>query len=111
MSTISADYKEDDKYWGIYWIIPDTSRCVRAKGPCIVMDSGEVHFAQSTASVYHRDNGPAYIVPNGEVWYMQHGIFHRESSPALITSDGVKEYFIKGNKIEPFDFFLKYGEL
>ena len=49
--------------------------------------------------LWHRDNGPAAIYPDGtRAWY-QHGKLHRDDGPAAIFSDGTQEWYWLGKWI------------
>ena len=44
----------------------------------------------------HRDNGPAYICPDGyEAWYKD-GLRHREDGPAITESNGTEHWYLNG---------------
>ncbi|RTK95521.1 MAG: hypothetical protein EKK64_06780 [Neisseriaceae bacterium] len=46
----------------------------------------------------HKDNGPAVIFPDKEVWY-HYGKIHRDNDlPAVIYKDGSKEWYCKGKR-------------
>ena len=45
---------------------------------------------------YHREDGPALIMPNGScVWY-KNGEYHREDGPAIEYANGHKQWWVNG---------------
>ncbi len=50
-------------------------------------------------NVPHRDNGPAVITKEGQI-YMINGLAHREDGPAVIMADGREIYYHNGVEIE-----------
>ena len=51
-----------------------------------------------TKGKIHKENAPAAIYPDKEVWYCQ-GKIHRENDlPAVIHKDGSKEWYCKGKR-------------
>ena len=51
----------------------------------------------------HREDGPAYIYPDGtpdgtQFWYLN-GKYHREDGPAVIYSNGTKVWYLNGKRI------------
>lgn len=44
----------------------------------------------------HREDGPAYIGPDGAKEWFKHGEFHREDGPAIIDKDGGEHYYVNG---------------
>lgn len=56
----------------------------------------------------HREFGPAIIMSNGGLNYMQNGKLHREDGPAMITQNGkIKLYYIEGKQISESEFFKR----
>jgi hypothetical protein len=57
----------------------------------------------------HREDGPAFIKPDGtQVWYLN-GILHRDDGPTVIHHDGSLEYHafgIKYNSLEELQIYL-----
>lgn len=85
----------------------------RKEGPATINNDGLVAFKKKvrTLTVRTRAKGPSIINSNGQIEYMKHGLNHRVDGPAVIYSDSSKEYWINGKKIDPTEFFLKYGVL
>lgn len=47
---------------------------------------------------YHRTDGPAYECLNAKFWYINNRL-HRIDGPACEYSDGLKNWYIKGNPL------------
>lgn len=45
-------------------------------------------------NIWHKKNGPAFIVSNGYIVYYYNGEWHREDGPAVIQSDGKISYWL-----------------
>ena len=56
-------------------------------------------------SKMHRDNGPAIIEGNYQIWY-QNGKYHREDGPAIISSYNII-WYIEGVYYNEFDYLAK----
>ena len=65
--------------------------------------NGRVLFADGSQAwlkdgVYHREDGPALIMPDGQKeWYIN-GDLHRWKAPAIITADGKEFWFQHGKR-------------
>jgi hypothetical protein len=56
---------------------------------------------------YHREDGPAVVLPSGyEEWYLN-GRFHREDGPAAYHPNGTKYWFLNGNRVSWQQVFKK----
>ncbi len=44
----------------------------------------------------HRDDGPAWILPDGTQSWYQHGEWHRDDGPAIIRANDTKEWYQHG---------------
>ena len=51
---------------------------------------------RNDAGLYHREDGPAFIWPDGYKEWWINGKSHREDGPAVIWSNGDKEWWING---------------
>ncbi|WP_175789424.1 hypothetical protein [Burkholderia cenocepacia] len=45
----------------------------------------------------HREDGPAFISPNGTNMWYSHGAKHRLDGPAIEYADGFKAWYVDGN--------------
>ena len=62
--------------------------------------------------VLHRENGPAILDDNGDLYWMINDKMHRLDGPAAEFADGGKEWFVNGKQIqcksqEEFDRLMK----
>ena len=48
---------------------------------------------------FHREDGPAYIKPDGSQYWFANGKRHREDGPAIIYPDGTQEWYINNKDI------------
>ena len=49
---------------------------------------------------YHREDGPAFIYPNGGcIWY-KNGKRHREDGPAVEYTEGYKAWYVHGKFVK-----------
>lgn len=97
--------RDGDIFWGrSFW------NSMRLQGPCAISTPGTVHFAVSSDfTMPGRRDAPASIYPSGEVRYLIDNQCHRTTGPAVIYANGRKEYWVRGEKIDSIDFFVKYG--
>ena len=51
----------------------------------------------------HRDNGPAYVRPDGYKSWYQHGNRHRKDGPAVEWPSGRCEWYLNGSFIRQED--------
>jgi hypothetical protein len=65
--------------------------------PAVIMADGATFWAKWGRA--HRDDGPAYIGPEGQVWF-NNGVIHRDNGPAITLPDGNTEFYKYGNKVE-----------
>ena len=49
---------------------------------------------------YHRDDGPAVEMANGDKCWYKNNKLHREDGPAIELSDGSKAWYIRDKRIE-----------
>jgi len=50
---------------------------------------------------FHRDDGPAIIMPDGtEAWFC-HGKLHRADGPAITRPDGTQLWYVDGHQVVP----------
>jgi hypothetical protein len=46
--------------------------------------------------IWHREDGPAVVYPNGfKCWYIN-GLRHRENGPSIENGNGIKRWYING---------------
>ena len=83
-----------DEYGDQRWY-NDQGQFHRTDGPAAMLANGEHHwFVNGTR---HRTDGPAIISSNGsQHWYI-YGEPHRLDGPAVIYANGDKQYWIHGN--------------
>ena len=49
--------------------------------------------------IYHREDGPAVLLPSGyEEWHLN-GRFHREDGPAAYLPNGKKSWYLNGKSV------------
>lgn len=81
---------------------------IRLDGECFktVDTNGCIKYFKGM--VFHRENGPAVIYPNGsQLWYVN-GLMHREEGPALVDKmTGYNEYYIDGAKYSEQEFLKR----
>lgn len=47
--------------------------------------------------VFHREDGPAIIFPDGSEMYYQNGLLHRgNGEPAIVLANGTKSWYVRG---------------
>ncbi len=56
---------------------------------------------------YHREDGPASVIPYGTQFYWIHGKMHREDGPAVIHPDGNVSYYLHDIEYTEAEFKLK----
>lgn len=84
------------------------AQAIRSCGPCYITVWGALHFRQKLGG-FSRNEGPAYITPDGYIAYFIDGQHHRTTGPAIIHRDGSKEYKVHDKHLTQLEFFLKYG--
>lgn len=58
--------------------------------------------------ILHREDGPAWIKPDGtELWLIKNQL-HRTDGPAVVYPDGEVEYWVEGKEFSKEDFEAKY---
>lgn len=95
-------HREDgpaDDFLGVYekwWL---NGRPHRVGAPAFLEPGLEKWYHDGSA---HRDDGPAVTVDwEYQEWY-RNGYLHRDDGkPAIIRSNGLKEWFVKGEKVPP----------
>jgi hypothetical protein len=61
-----------------------------------VDEEGQICYFIKGTHIFHREDGPAFLMhPGGEIWY-RYGKYHREDGPAFISIGGTKEWWING---------------
>jgi hypothetical protein len=55
-------------------------------------------------NVFHREDGPAVELANGNKYWFINGKCHREDGPALIYYSGHKEWYLNGENISQKQF-------
>ena len=68
----------------------------RDDGPALLLPNGEQHWYRN--GMVHRDDGPAIILPNGNQYWYQNDRFHREDGPAVIYPDGTSFWYRNGKR-------------
>lgn len=68
------------------------------KNKVIKTECGCVRYHDGNGQ-YHRENGPAIEVCNGDKMWMMNGQCHREDGPAVECGNGKKEYFLFDERI------------
>ena len=48
----------------------------------------------------HREDGPAFIRPNGDCFWRKKGKLHRENGPAVELVNGQKEWWVDGEFVK-----------
>ncbi len=48
----------------------------------------------------HRENGPAFIYPNGAIFWEKDGQYHREELPGFIDSDGSRNWYVNDELVD-----------
>ena len=70
----------------------------RLNGPAFIGKTTGVEMWQVNGN-YHREDGPAVILPDGtEHWYLN-DVRHRIGGPAIIYPNGFQEWYEYGEKI------------
>jgi hypothetical protein len=59
-------------------------------------ETGQVYYTVGYSRVLHREDGPAVIYENGDMYWYRYGKQHRVGGPAEIYSDGEKTWFKNG---------------
>lgn len=64
---------------------------------------GTFYFKDRRMTIYHREDGPAYVGVSGtKEWYLN-GKRHREDGPAIEYSNGAKEWWLHNNQVSEED--------
>jgi hypothetical protein len=70
-------------------------------------DGDTLHYVNG---LLHRSNGPAVKTKDGyELWFC-HGRLHRNNGPAYIGPEGMKEYWLGGEKVSKCQFIEMQAE-
>lgn len=96
--------RNDDVFFG-----PSIWRAKRKTGPVYIRSPGLIRFCNSESHVNSRKVGPSLVFSDGEVHYYLFDKLHRTNGPAVIYDTGDKEYWINGERLDQFEYFLKYG--
>ena len=59
---------------------------------------GSVSYLRGGA--LHCEDGPAHVEPSGAETWLQDDREHRDSGPAVIFSNGVREYWLCGRRVQ-----------
>ncbi len=62
--------------------------------PRISEDGTEVWY--NGEGMIHRDDGPAYHIPEGVTAWYQYGLLHREDGPAVVYYEGLQYWYLNG---------------
>ncbi len=74
-------------------------------GPTRITDKGSLIWEDSDG-LYHREDGPAIIYPNGTERWFYHGQYHRTDGPAITTEDGTIAWFLH-NRVRTLQQFVE----
>jgi hypothetical protein len=69
----------------------------REDGPAIILPSGTQAWCLN--GQYHREDGPAVIYPDGSQAWWLNGKRHREDGPAVIYPNGYQAWWLNGKQI------------
>ena len=47
---------------------------------------------------YHREDGPAIVLPSGTMYWYRDGLRHRKDGPAIVYANGRQDWFREGNR-------------
>ena len=91
------------------------------RGYIRVYPDGRIDFCKVTqeymfetmrdVSNYHRERGPAVIMPYGKILYMFNECTHRTDGPAVIDPTSERRYYVMNQRMTQEEFFLKYGAM
>lgn len=62
--------------------------------------------------LFHRNDGPAVIYPDGTQHWYRNGQFHRDDGPAITYQDGAQFWYLNGKRFgedeneDPDEYFL-----
>lgn len=56
-------------------------------------DGRNMHYKDG---LLHREDGPAVLLPNGDVFFYQNGLLHREGKPCSVLADGSRVWCLYG---------------
>lgn len=56
-------------------------------------DGRNMHYKDG---LLHREDGPAVLSPNGDVFFYQNGLLHREGKPCSVLADGSRVWCLYG---------------
>lgn len=59
----------------------------------ITKDGRKLHYKDG---LLHREDGPAVVSPNGDVFFYQNGQLHREGKPCSVMADGARAWCLYG---------------
>ena len=59
---------------------------------------GSVSYLRGGA--LHCEDGPAHVEPSGAETWLQNDREHRDSGPAVIFSNGAREYWLRGRRVQ-----------
>ena len=53
-----------------------------------------------TSGHFHRDDGPAIVMPDGTAASFRYGRLHREGGPAIVHPDGTEAWYRDGEPVD-----------
>lgn len=74
-------------------------------------DEAIVYYKDQNYTIYHREDGPAYIKLDGsfECWFKDNKV-HREDGPAKIWGGNYYEYFLNGVIYSKENYLIELGK-
>jgi len=61
-----------------------------------VYSSGRIFWHKPGTDTIHRDDGPAVVYNDGQMWWYQNGKIHREDGPAIVDPKGEQFWSLDG---------------
>lgn len=75
----------------------------REDGPAYISPNGRIVWCWNGR--HHREDGPAQLTPEGTMFWNRHGFLHREDGPAIIHKSGIIEWWLNDSMVS-FDRWL-----
>jgi hypothetical protein len=85
-----------DRYGNKIWKLDGKRH--REDGPAFVLPNGDKTWYLH--GKVHREDGPAHESVNGYKYWCLHGEFHREDGPAIENANGHKGWYLHGKRYE-----------
>jgi hypothetical protein len=63
-----------------------------------IREEGGYYVVRDRNGLFHRDDGPALVHPDGAQYWCQNGLFHRDDGPAVVHPDGRQEWWRAGRR-------------